>query len=497
MNGKILALAFVLPALIYGLMLAPGLTWAHHGADGGDLVTAAYTLGVPHPPGYPTYTLLAWLFTRLPLGRVAWRVNLLSALSTALAASLICRAVARLAADEPDTPALVAGLGAAWSYAFAPLVWSQALIAEVYALAGLWTALFLERGWAEWADCRLSPRERGGKGLAFFVLGLLWSLGLGVHLTLFFLAPLVVWFVLRPSSRRAVLLPLTLGFLVGLLVWLYLPLRAGRGGVTWGQPATWQGFWWLVSGALYRGYVFASALGGRLGAWAQTWESGLGLLGVGLAAWGVICLAGRRQGRESHAPSGWLAACGLSFVAWNLYALGYDTTDSVVYLVPAFVVGSVWLGVGLADLFRRMPGLKERWLTAVMLVMALATPAWSLARNGAALDLHDDHWAEDFCRAVMKESPPRAILLTSTDRQTFCLWYCQQVEGFRPDVAVVDQGLRGFDWYRAELRRADPNLWDSQADERAPFTLTDERPHCQVHREAQAGWLDCQNSKID
>ncbi|MGD9101843.1 MAG: DUF2723 domain-containing protein, partial [Anaerolineae bacterium] len=62
--------------LVYGLTLAPGLTWAHYGADGGDLVTAAHTLGVPHPPGYPTYTLLAWLFTRLSLGNVAWRVNL-------------------------------------------------------------------------------------------------------------------------------------------------------------------------------------------------------------------------------------------------------------------------------------------------------------------------------------------------------------------------------------------------------------------------------------
>ncbi|MBW2474999.1 MAG: DUF2723 domain-containing protein, partial [Deltaproteobacteria bacterium] len=45
-------------------------------------------LGVPHPPGYPTYTLLGWLFTRLPFGSIAWRVNLLSSVSTAAAAAL-------------------------------------------------------------------------------------------------------------------------------------------------------------------------------------------------------------------------------------------------------------------------------------------------------------------------------------------------------------------------------------------------------------------------
>ncbi len=486
--------------LVYGLTLAPGLTWAHHGADGGDLVTAAYTLGVPHPPGYPTYTLLAWLSTRLPLGSVAWRVNLLSALATALAAVFICRAVVRLADDEPGAPAIIAGLGAAWSYAFAPLVWSQSLIAEVYALAGLWTAFILTLTVLSppWGGLR-----GGSRGLAF-VLGLLWSLGLGIHLTLIFLAPLIAWTVIRRAKRSLVPQsgPLLLGFLTGSLVWLYLPLRAGRGGVTWGQPATLQGLWWLVSGALYRGYVFSGSLGGRLASWAQTWEGGLGLTGVGLALWGITRLAGQRRG--------WLAASGLSFVAQNLYALGYGTTDSVVYLVPAFVIGSVWLGVGLADLFQRMRAWgfaskgsvlrldsKGRWLTPVMLAVALVPPIWMLARNVAALDLSDDHRAEDFCRAVMSESPPRAILLTSTDRQTFAMWYCQQVEGLRPDVVVVDEGLTAFDWYRAGLQQTHPDLWIDRAHDRAPFILTGERPHCRVRREAQAGWLDCQDSKVD
>ena len=45
----------------YYATLAPTITWAHDGADGGDLITAAYTLGVAHPPGYPTYVLLGKL----------------------------------------------------------------------------------------------------------------------------------------------------------------------------------------------------------------------------------------------------------------------------------------------------------------------------------------------------------------------------------------------------------------------------------------------------
>lgn len=44
--------------LVFLFSLAPGLTWAHQGADGGELVTAAVVNGVPHPPGYPLYMLL-------------------------------------------------------------------------------------------------------------------------------------------------------------------------------------------------------------------------------------------------------------------------------------------------------------------------------------------------------------------------------------------------------------------------------------------------------
>ena len=61
---------------VYGLTLAPTITWAHHGADGGDLVTAVVRGCIPHPPGFPTYLLLGDLFIRLPWGNPAWRRSL-------------------------------------------------------------------------------------------------------------------------------------------------------------------------------------------------------------------------------------------------------------------------------------------------------------------------------------------------------------------------------------------------------------------------------------
>ena len=57
--------------------------------DSGELIAAAYTLGIAHPPGYPLYTMLAHLFTYLPFGTLAFRVNLFSAVTSSLTVVVI------------------------------------------------------------------------------------------------------------------------------------------------------------------------------------------------------------------------------------------------------------------------------------------------------------------------------------------------------------------------------------------------------------------------
>ena len=126
---------------VYPATLAPGLTWSHEGADGGDLITAAYTLGIPHPTGYPLYTLLGRLFSLLPVGNVAYRLHLMSATCAALTAFVFYAWVRgwlrRALPSLPELPCTVASTAASLLLAFSRLLWSQALIAEVYALNAL------------------------------------------------------------------------------------------------------------------------------------------------------------------------------------------------------------------------------------------------------------------------------------------------------------------------------------------------------------------------
>jgi tetratricopeptide (TPR) repeat protein len=124
--------------------------------DSGEFIVAAQHFGVPHPTGYPLWTILAWLFQLLPLGNAAWEVNLFSGLCGALAvgattllASSMLRwmmpwwvggeGTAKIAPLVTGFIAVSFGLLFAFSFSF----WTQAVIAEVYTLHGLLVGLFL------------------------------------------------------------------------------------------------------------------------------------------------------------------------------------------------------------------------------------------------------------------------------------------------------------------------------------------------------------------
>ena len=82
-EGWVAAAAGVMAFVLYLLTLCPVVFWY----DSAEYVTAAVTLGIPHPPGYPLYTLLGHVFTWLPLDS-ALAVNGMSATFAALAVSL-------------------------------------------------------------------------------------------------------------------------------------------------------------------------------------------------------------------------------------------------------------------------------------------------------------------------------------------------------------------------------------------------------------------------
>ncbi|NUM81844.1 DUF2723 domain-containing protein, partial [bacterium] len=132
-------LSGVIPVMIYLAGLAPSVTFE----DSGELITAAYSWGIPHEPGYPLFTMLGKLFSYLPVGNVAWRINLMSAVfSSAGIMFLFCTCVLwlrELKAGFISVTALIASL----CVGISPAYFSQSVITEVYGLNNFFTGFLL------------------------------------------------------------------------------------------------------------------------------------------------------------------------------------------------------------------------------------------------------------------------------------------------------------------------------------------------------------------
>lgn len=446
LRGWYLAGAVAAAALaVYLATLAPGLTFANYGTDGGDLIAAARTLGVPHPSGYPTYTLLAWLFTRLPVGVIAYRVNLFSAVCAAGAVGLFFASAQRLLPDGEHL--LLLPVTASLTLAFSTLLWSQAVITEVYALLTLFAALLL---WllVRWRD--------GGRDWLLWMFAFGFGLGLGDHLTLVFVAPAALIF-LWPERRRwfrvRVLLPAAVLFVLGLSIYLYLPLAARhRPPVNWGNPQTWRGFLWVVTGKQYQGFAFGLGLEElpyRLFAWAQ-------LLGDQFGWWGLaLALVG---GWGWWNRDRWFALFGLVWMFLvGLYAFFYDTGDSHMYLLPVISLMALWWGEGVRHLLAWATTLRPVWQRGLLAVVILL-PLASLALHWRSVKPDDDWMIHAYIYQILDVLEPDALIVVRGDGPTFALWYGIYAEEKRPDVAVVSGPLLAYIWYRDHIRHLYPHL---------------------------------------
>lgn len=136
-SDMIPAILLTLPITVYLLTLCPTVYFG----DSGELTAAAYALGIPHASGYPLYALVGKGFCLLPFGNVAFRVNLMSAFFAAAAAGAVYSLILKMGSSR------IGGLVGGLVLAFAPLLWMQAVCAEVYSLHAFFLALMVRVLW--------------------------------------------------------------------------------------------------------------------------------------------------------------------------------------------------------------------------------------------------------------------------------------------------------------------------------------------------------------
>jgi transmembrane protein TMEM260 (protein O-mannosyltransferase) len=381
----------------------------------------------------------------VPLGSIAFRVGLASALAGAAAAAQTTR-LGALVARRARTPAqsdakidelvgAAAGLAFGLSYAAA----FQAVRPEVYALSALLVVT---------AAYEVARYDESGDKRRLLTAALAAGLALSNHhlLALTFALPAALLFAPRAGWRTVTrALAIVAGTIVA--VWAYLPLRAARHPVVdWGAPTTLSRIWWTVSAQAFQKSVARGQVG-DIGAVAAALAAELWLVGAFLALGGAYVLV--RLGRRRLA----LLLLGAALCDAATPALvGFDPAnpDAYGYLAAAVALLAALACALLAAVAAAAQ--RPRLTRALAVALVVAVGAGGLA--GRARFSRARFWDAGVALGrFLDAAPPRARLVTSDFQTIFALWYLRAAEARRPDVDIVHRHFLAYPGYREEIAR--------------------------------------------
>lgn len=458
-----------LATLLYLLTMSPSV--GH--TDAGELSAVAYTFGVAHPTGYPLFTLLGYLFSHLPFGSVAFRLNLMCLLmvsgGTLAWSTFLLRFFhhIRTTVKKGDSSyairirvgnlmAMVGGtlflvLGRTW--------WLQALGTEVYALQCLLLGLMLHALLRAWY-----AKERRFLRWAVFAVAL--ALCFTNHLTAIVLLPGVAYLFFAAFGWKLSSLKPALGLVgVGLVVLVVLygmlmVVAQSQPLYNWGNPSNWDALWHHVRGKQFSPFMFKGpgVFGENLLAYLNRLPGELGwnLIWPKIPIWiglGAMAFQGMKYALERRRE--WAVFMGLTFLSNIFWAANYDIKDPEPYFIASFMVVAF---LGAMVLRWCWIGYKQfaPYVTAAFFIVVGFEAVW----NFSATSQRGNWQYEDYARATLESVAPDAIVLSQNwDVFIGPSYYLQGCEGLRPDVTVVDYTLlQNRHWYPAQLRQDDPAL---------------------------------------
>jgi hypothetical protein len=474
---------------VYRATLLPGFDLGDTGSFQ-HLVNARF---ITPREAYPLYFAIGKLFVAIGQhwnAEPAWALNLASA----VAGGLACGALTW--AGIIVTGRVMAGLFAGLLFAFSFTFWSQAIIAEVYALHVLMMAAAL--GALLW----WGSRPGLGRLALFFAI---YALGFGNHLSMILLAPGFTLFLLlaAPGGPGTMLRPRVVGLAAGIAAlgslqyaWNLSGLYAGGSGPPLLEAL--RLLWFDVTKADWRESLVLgvplTAAHVRLPMYWFDLRQQFGAIGIALAVAGIVTLA--RSNRHVFTLLVALYAANL------LFALTYNVGDVHVFLIPSHVVVALFAACGAAAALRwtheqariRQPSITSARLAGPAVALSLLLyPGWRLFDTYPVVDRSADlrplHLFEAFTHGLTREN---ALIGTELDWQLhnglsyFAQQYRPDLRRFRfrdalPDLPVMarEHAGEGRDLVLSEraadaVRAAHGPVFDLASDEGAlvpPFSL--------------------------
>lgn len=422
--------------------------------DAGDLVTAATTMGIPHAPGYPLYTLLGFLATRIPLLSPAWRmawVSILPHVGAILLVYWLTRTLTKSRISALFSASILIGNYLFFLYSTTP---------EVFALLD-----FFVIGLFSLSVYLLVKNYK--KNILFSVLGLGIGLSLSHHPLIVLLFPSLFILLLPVLRPVRVIIHLLGGVMVGLLPYLYIFIAAhGSSMINWDRPTTLARFIRLLSRADYGTFMSGTTIGHTMierllnvQAYMVFMLVDFSWIGIVLALYGLVILW-RRQKTIAQAYVLAFVLLGPAFSFYSSFPIVNRFILGTVerFALPSYVLLVPLVGLGFAACYQRI----RRYRTSVALLFALVMFLYPLTMGYMTLwrfsGLSQDFTTDNYAKDVLDSAPKKAILILSRDTPLFDVQYVRYALGYRTDVIVLHRSRMPFPDYQEVIVKNFPDI---------------------------------------
>lgn len=447
------AILFILTFIIYIKFLAPSI----FEGDPAEFSIVCYILGIPHPNGYPIYTWIGHIFTMIPVGTVAQRINTMSAFFGAITVSIVYTIVFKLVmwnkklfknkniSDSPLTKVnsdfnvyrLIAVI-AALSLALSKTFWSQAEIAEVYTLNAFFIALMILIliKWNENRDIKY-----------LYVFFLIYGLSIGAHASNLFFMPAFLLFIALTNykiflNHKNSILFISI-FMIGLLQFLYVLIRASQHPGFGEVPQSIYEWWMLITAQKFSNHFIISfpKIPENILMYLGFLKANFSYMGLVLGILGVIGLFKNNFK--------YLILFGMMFFLNVSFYINYYVFDFEVMFIPSFLIFSIFIGIGIINSFDFVKDVLKNYkigfnplrnflklFLVIILFSSLLVPATSYFTNhGQIEEINNDKFAY-FAYTALNEVPSNSTIITYW-KSYAAFKYFQIVDKINPNVTII------------------------------------------------------------
>lgn len=471
--------------IIYLITLAPSVVQI----DAGELAAVQATLGIAHPTGYPLFTIIGFLFSKLPLPfSTIFQLNILASIWCASAVVIFILAIKNISTKEiqnlpskpekksrkkmdvrienldspiPEIIKTTAIIFAGFVVGLNKTFWTQSTSVEVYSLHAFLICLII------FFAIKAYQSNYSGKFFSFknpwLLLSIALALGFANHMTTLLILPGIAYLYFskfqfnKPAFTN--LLFMVTSF-IGLLTifYLYLPLRAAQQpDINWGNTTDLDKILRHISGKQYQVWIFSSieASKKQLAYFINNFPSEFTFILIP-ALLGLF-----NSFKYSKKISVFFLIC---FISTVLYSINYDISDIDSYFLLAYISVGYFSFWGVIKIFNLIKVESQKIkitlaLSALILILHFGFTFGKVNQSGIYV-------YEDYSKTLINSVPKNAIILSyQWDYFLSASYYFQNVESFRKDVAIVDKELLRRSWYFNQLEHNYPFLLKGVASE--------------------------------